>query len=242
MDLWASAAIYTGLERLPNAQNVPSPSDVASFELGSKYTNTRKSLGGVDHEKGIEWRALADLDYDLDAGLAFPKVYGGVSYGVPLPLNNSSFWVYTSGGLGWGERLHPLGAYYFGSFRNNYVDNRPEKRYREMESFPGFNIDEIPARNFAKVTGEINLPPVRFAEVGAPAFYLSYIRPAVFAGVMATEKPDGTKGRYEDIGAQLDLNFTVALRLPMVFSIGAAAGFDHGHYRKTEWLASLKIL
>ena len=44
------------------------------------------------------------------------------------------------------------------------------------------------------------------------------------------------------VGAQLDLNFTVALRLPMVFSVGAAAGWADGHYRKTEWLASLKIM
>ena len=144
--------------------------------------------------------------------------------------------------MGWGERLHPLAAYYFGAFRNNYVDDRPEKRYREMESFPGFDIDEITARKFAKVTGEINLPPLRFAEVGAPAFYLSYVRPAVFGGLMAVERPDGTSRKYQDIGAQLDLNFTVALRLPMVLSVGAAAGFDQGHYRKTEWLASLKIL
>ena len=37
-------------------------------------------------------------------------------------------------------------------------------------------------------------------------------------------------------------SFTVALRLPMVLSLGAAAGFEDGHYRKTEWLASLKIM
>jgi hypothetical protein len=88
----------------------------------------------------------------------------------------------------------------------------------------------------------VNLPPLRFAEVGTPAFYLSYVRPAVFAGAMATQSPDGHNHRYEDVGAQFDLNFTVALRLPMVFSVGAAAGFDQGHYRKTEWLASLKIM
>ena len=116
------------------------------------------------------------------------------------------------------------------------------KRYREMESFPGFDIDEIAARRFAKLTGELNLPPVRFAEVGTPAFYLSYIRPAVFAGAMATRAPDGSGHRYYDIGSHLDLNFTVALRLPMVFSVGAAAGWEDGHYRKTEWLASLKIM
>jgi hypothetical protein len=111
-----------------------------------------------------------------------------------------------------------------------------------MESFPGFGIDEIAARRFARVTGEINLPPIRFAEIGTPAFYLSYVRPAAFAGVMATSNADGSRHRYTDVGAQLDFNFTVALRLPMVFSVGAAAGFDGGDYRKTEWLASLKIM
>jgi hypothetical protein len=172
----------------------------------------------------------------------FPKVYGGIDYGVPLPMPNSSVWFYASGGVAGGKALHPLASFYFGAFRNNYVDNRPEKRYRELESFPGFEIDEIAARRFAKLTGEVNLPPVRFAEVGTPAFYLSYVRPALFAGGMAARAPDGSGHRYYDAGAQLDLNFTIALRLPMVFSVGAAGGWADGHYRKTEWLASLKIL
>ena len=59
---------------------------------------------------------------------------------------------------------------------------------------------------------------------------------------MATQAPDGSDHRYYDLGAQLDLNFTVALRLPMVFSVGAAGGWQDGHYRKTELLASLKIM
>ena len=46
-----------------------------------------------------------------------------------------------------------------------------------MESFPGFDIDEITARKFARVTGEVNLPPIRFAEVGTPAFYLELHAP-----------------------------------------------------------------
>src|SRR5258708_21729110 len=115
-------------------------------------------------------------------------------------MANSSFWLYAHGGLGWGQRLHPLAVYYFGSFRNNYVDGRREKRYREMESFPGFGIDEIAARRFARVTGEINLPPIRFAEIGTPAFYLSYVRPAAFAGVMATSNADRSHHRYTDVG------------------------------------------
>jgi hypothetical protein len=240
LDLFMTGAVFLGLERLATAQNIPSPKNYVSFLTGARYTNTRKALGGVDHEKGIAWRALGSLDFAGDN--FFPKIFGGIDYGVPLPLHNSSFWIYANAGNAWGSKLHPLASFYFGSFRNNYVDDRPEKRYRELESFPGFEIDEIAARRFGKLTGEVNLPPVRFAEVGTPLIYLSYIRPAVFAGAMATQDPEGDGHRYYDVGAQLDLNFTVALRLPMVFSVGAAAGWVDGEYRKTEWLASLKIM
>jgi hypothetical protein len=240
LDLFASAAVYAGLERLPSAQNIPSPKNIQSIEIGARYHNFRQALGGVDHEKGFAWRALADLDYAQ--GRAFPKLYGGVDYGVPLPLPNSSAWIYAHAGTAAGTRKSPLSAFYFGSFGNNYVDDRPVKRYREMESFPGFAINEIAARRFARVTGEVNLPPVRFAEIGTPAFFLSYVRPAIFAGAMATEAPDRSSHHYADAGVQLDLAFTVALRLPMVLSVGAAGGWRDGHYRKTEWLASLKIM
>ena len=240
LDFYGSAAVYLGLERLPNAQNIASPKNIVSVEGGVKYTNTRKSLGGVDHEKGIAWRASSVIDVAQNE--MFPKLQAGLDYGVPLPFPNSSAWIYAHAGAAWGPRQSPLASYYFGAFGNNYVDDRPEKRYREMESFPGFDINEISARQFAKLTGEINLPPVRFAEVGTPFFYLTHVRPAVFAGVLSTEAPDRSSHRYYNVGGQLDFNFNVAIRLPMVFSVGAAAGWADGHYRKTELLASLKIM
>lgn len=240
LDLFGSAAAYFGLERLPTAQNIPSPSQIFAFEAGVRYTNTRKSLGGVDHEKGIAWRGVSGVDFA--DGEAYPKLWGGLDYGIPLPLPNSSIWAYASAGNAWGPAQSPLGSYYFGAFRNNYIDNRPEKRYRELESFPGFDIDEITARRFAKLTGEVNLPPLRFAEAGIPSFYLSHVRPAVFAGAMATRDSLGDNHRYYNVGAQLDFNFTVALRLPMIFSVGVARGFADGATRRTEFLASLKIM
>ncbi|MEP7130200.1 MAG: hypothetical protein ABI770_03635 [Sphingomicrobium sp.] len=240
LDVFGSASAFFGLDQLPGAQNIPSPKNLQSAEVGLRYTNTTKALGGVDHEKGVAGRIA--VGSDQAEGHFYPKLYGGFDLGTALPWANSSVWLYAHAGLVGGQRFSPLAAYYFGAFRNNYVDDRPEKRYREMESFPGFEIDEIAARRFARVTGEVNLPPVRFAEVGTPAFYLSYIRPAVFAGAMAIGAPDGSGHHYYDLGAQLDLNFTVALRLPMVFSVGAAGGWADGHYRKTEVLASLKIM
>jgi hypothetical protein len=240
LDVFGSAAAYFGLNQLPGAQNIASPKNLRSAEVGLHYTNTSKALGGVDHEKGIEGRIV--VGGDQAQGDWFPRIYGAFSGGTALPWPNSSVWLYAHAGVVGGPRLSPVAAYYLGAFRNNYVDDRPEKRYRELESFPGFDIDGIAARRFGKLTGEVNLPPIRFAEVGTAAFYLSYIRPAVFAGALATEAPDLSHHNYYDLGTQLDLNFTVALRLPMVFSVGAAGGWRDGHYQKTEWLASLKIM
>ena len=241
LDLFGSAAAYFGLEQLPAAQNILSPKNIFSAEAGVKYTNTVKSLGGVDHEKGVAARLVGGAD--RAEGETFPHVYAGLDYGVPLPINNSSAWIYAHAGVVGGDRASPLGAFYFGSFRNNYVDDRTEKRYREFESFPGFEIDQIAARRFAKLTGEINLPPLRFEEVGTPAFYLSYARPALFAGGMLNRAPDGTRYRLANAGVQVDLAFTVALRLPMVFSFGIARGFgDKDIDGRTEFLASLKIM
>ena len=241
LDFFGSAAAYFGLEQLPSAQNVSSPKNIYSAEAGVKYTNTRQSLGGVDHEKGIAWRAVTGVDHA--DGDSFPRLWGGIDYGVPLPWNNSSAWVYAQAGLVGGSSESPLGALYFGSFRNNRVDNRPEKRYRELEAFPGFEIDQIAARKFGKVTGEINLPPVRFEEVGTAAFFLSYARPAVFGGAMLLTSPEDRSYRLFDVGAQVDLGFTVVMRLPMVFSVGVAHGFgDKDIDVQTEFMASLKIL
>ncbi len=240
LDVFASAAAYFGLEQLPGAQNILSPKEIRSAEVGVRYTNIEQSQGSVDREKGFAARIAAGGDEA--EGKLVPKIHGGFDLGTALPWGNSSAWLYVHAGAASGKRLSPLAAYYFGSFRNNYVDDRSVKRYRELESMPGFEIDEIAARNFVKATGEINLPPIRFAEAGVPAFFLGYIRPAGFASVMAARTPEGDKRTYQSVGGQLDLAFTVALRLPMVFSVGAAAGFEDGHYRKTEWLASLKIM
>ncbi|HEY0629634.1 MAG TPA: hypothetical protein VGD23_09925, partial [Sphingomicrobium sp.] len=241
LDVFGSVAGYFGLEQLPSAQNVQSPKNIYSAEAGVRYTNTTQSLGGVDHEKGVAWRVIGGADHA--DGDTFPHIWGGVDYGIPLPISNSSVWAYAQAGVAGGKSESPLGAYYFGSFRNNYVDNRPEKRYREMESFPGFEIDQIAARKFAKLTGEVNLPPLRFEEVGTAAFFLTHARPALFGGTMLLRSPGDRSYRLFNVGAQVDLGFTVVMRLPMVISLGVGRGFgDKDIDGRTEFMASLKIL
>ena len=141
-----------------------------------------------------------------------------------------------------GAKANPLNNYYFGAYGNNYVDDGTVRRYREYDSFPGFDIDAIGPRNFVKSTVEWNMPPVRFADVGVPSFYLGTLTSAVFGGVLEGDPGAHAASTSEDLGFQVDLNFTVVLRLPMTFSVGYAHGFSDTVKSRDEIMASLKIL
>ncbi len=90
---------------------------------------------------------------------------------------------------------------------------------------------------------EWNLPPLRFSRIGTPRFYLSYIRPALFASSLVTNVDDSAlRIDAANIGTQLDLQFTVNTRYDMTLSIGYAAGFLEGSREDDEFMVSLKIL
>ena len=242
LDLDVSAAYYTGLDTLPNNQNVPTSfSELASGRAGLTYRNTRRSLGAVDHEKGFRWDAVGYADYAQSDFV--PKVRGGFDFGFALPWKHSSVWLYSSGGISGGDRDNSLANWYFGGFGNNYVDDGDIKRYRSFYSMPGFNIDALGGQNFAKTVLEWNLPPIRFKEVGTPSFYLTWIRPALFAGGLFTDIGKSNYNEtYTNFGAQIDLHFTIVHRLPMTLSFGYAQGYSSGDKVDNEWMISLKIL
>ncbi len=242
MDLEVRTAYYTGLDTLPNNQNVPTAFEkLASARAELSYTHTRKSLGAVDHEKGFRWDLVGYADY---AGSDFvPKIRGGFDFGFALPLKHSSIWFYNSAGVADGERDNSLANWYFGGFGNNYVDDDEVKRYREFYSFPGFEIDEIDGQDFAKSVLEWNLPPITFKEVGMPSFYLTWMRTALFAGALITDIGDSREEEtYASLGIQVDLHFTIVHRLPMTLSFGFAQGYVDGNKLSDEWMISLKIL
>lgn len=241
LDIDIQAAYYTGLDTLPSAQAVQTQFDsLASFNAELSYTNTTRSLGAVDHERGWRWNLAVGADHANDE--FFPSVRGGIDVGVPLPINNSSVWLYTAAGAAGGDEQSPLSSFYMGAFGNNYVDDREVKRYREYDSLPGFEINEIDARSFARAIAEINLPPVRFEDIGVPSFFLSSVRTAAFAGFLEVEPGIGDRRSLQSVGVQADWNFTVAHRLPMVFSVGYAEGFEDGERQGNEVLVSLKIM
>jgi hypothetical protein len=89
---------------------------------------------------------------------------------------------------------------------------------------------------------EANLPPAVFESVGTPAFHLTWLRPAVFASVLWTDPGSSRSTDYRNVGAQVDLSFSVLHWYPMTLSFGYAVGYRGSRRAGDEWMVSLKVL
>jgi hypothetical protein len=230
------------LDQLPEYQNVPvDVTRLATLVGDVSYTNVQSSLGKVDDEKGQRWSVV--VREDLVHSALFTKVRGRYDVGVPLPLGHSSIWVRTAAGFSPQNRNEPFANFYFGGFGNNYVDHKDEQRYSEFQSLPGFAINEIGGRNFAKSVVEWTVPPLRFSRAGTPGFYLTWMRPSVFASALVTNLDAGVVRRtVSNAGAQLDFRLSMLSTLDLTLSVGGAVAFEDGSRPRREAMISLRIL
>ena len=242
LDLLFDAAYYDKIDTLPNAQSVATPfTRLGTADIALKYTDVRRSLGAVEDEKGVAWGVL--LHASAAQGIVSPQLRGALDVGFPLPLAHSSLWLRSAAGVAHGDRSNPVVNFYFGGFGNNYVDEGSIKRYRDYDSLPGFKIEEISARSFVRELIEWNVPPVVFESVGTPGFYLTWLRPSVFAAGLWTEPGNKSLRKdYASLGTQGDLRFTIVHRYEMTLSVGYAVGLQGGRRTGDEWMISLKII
>ena len=242
LEFRSEAAHYEHLDVLPGFQNVPATSErLTTFEAGLYYKNARRSRGAVDDEKGVNADLVSYTNFV--EGRSVPQVHGSLDLGAALPWANSSIWLRNAAGAAHGTLEDRYANFFFGGFGNNYVDaNRPEKRYREYDSFPGFGINELRGRHFVRSMVELNLPPYVFESVGTPAFHLAWLRPAAFASILRTEPVGADRGRYGNAGAQVDLHFSVLHWYEMTLSAGYAVGYRGNDRAGHEWMVSLKIM
>lgn len=244
----ANATYYGGLDRLPDFQNVATTYDrLFAIRALLSYRNERHSLGYVDEEKGHAW----ELGFagDRVSGRSYPKVWGTSDFGFALPVRHSSIWLRSA--AGWTPRVpdQPFASFYFGGFRNNWVDYRPEKQYRDLLAFPGSELDEIGGSNFARSMLEWNLPPLRFREAGSSDFYVTWMRPALFTSVLVTNLDAGTdlaggavRHVVGNLAAQLDFRMYALSKLELTLSVGQAVAFEDGMVPRYETMVSLKVL
>jgi len=236
------AEYHGDLERLPDWQNVETPFDqLTTAEVSLEYSNVRGSLGRVDDEKGWQWELVATDSWA--EGESFPALRGALDVGLALPNSHSSVWLRSAAGGASGDRDNPLAGFYFGGFGNNWVDHREAKRYRRFYSLPGFELNEIGGKSFARTMLEWNLPPLRFRSVGSAANYLTWARTSFFASALVTEPDIETRSEtFHSLGLQVDFELTILSRLNMMLSLGYAVGEREDGSSDDETMVSLKVL
>ena len=242
LDLLFDVAYYDKIDTLPNAQNIETNfTQLATAEIGLHYTNVKRSLGAVDDEKGVTWELVYYGSHV--PGETAPQFRGGLDFGFPVPLPHSSIWLRSAAGVANGDRNSVIANFYFGAFGNNYVDDGSIKRYHDYYSLPGFQINEVSALNYLREMVEWNLPPYVFEAAGTPSFYLTWLRPSLFAtGLWADPGSDRHHAEYQNAGGQVDLSFSVLHRYTMTLSAGYAVGREPSGRTENEWMVSLKIL
>jgi hypothetical protein len=241
--VWSNdAAYYDKIDTLPQAQNVASGfTRLATAQTQLKYSDVQRSLGAVDDERGVNWNTSL---YVSRADTRFAsQLRGGIDLGFALPWAHSSLWSRTAVGASSGDLDNPNANFYFGGFGNNIVDNAAVKRYRELDSMPGFEIDEIAGRRFAKQMFEWTLPPYVFESAGTPGLHVTWMRPAVFATALWADA-GGSVGRRDvaSAGGQLDFRISTLYWYEMMLSFGYARGFERSQPGRNEWMVSLKVL
>jgi hypothetical protein len=242
LDLLMDAAYFDQIETLPNAQNIGvTYSRQLDGQVALRYSDVRRSLGAVDDEKGIAAGTVLTGIHAKDANVG--QLRGNLDLGYALPLPHSSIWSRTVVGASTGDRSNPQASFYFGGFGNNWVDDGAVKRYREFYAMPGFGLNELEGRSFAKQMFEWNLPPVIFEELGQPGFHLQSVRPAVFATGLWTEAAvGGARRSWSNLGTQIDLRFSALHWYEMTLSFGVAQGWQGAQRAGREWMVSLKVL
>jgi hypothetical protein len=241
LDFKSELAYYHHLDALPAAQNVRATAErLVTAEAGLYLSDVARSRGAVDDEKGIEASVVLTGNY-ADSN-ATPQLRGTFDFGLQLPWGHSSLWLRNAGGIARGEADDPYANFFLGGFGNNYVDSRSEKRYREHYSFPGFELNEIAGLRYSRHMLEANLPPAVFGSLGTPALHLTWLRPALFASVLYTDTKGASSQRYGNVGAQVDLNFSVLHWYQMTLSFGYATGYRGSKRAGDEWMVSLKVL
>ncbi len=238
----AGLAGYTGMDRMPDYQNIATTYDQfmsGYFNLG--YGSMRGTIGGVEAEKGI--KAGLTLAGTWVRKRVVPRITGELAYGMPLPWDHSSVWLWAFGGISPRDADDPFANFYFGGFGNNWVDHASANRYRSSDSLPGLEINEVGGRNFGKAMVEWTLPPLRFRRLGFPGIYCTWARMALFSSALTTNMDDtGLKREVYNAGMQVNFQMVLFSSLESTLSVGYAQAFSDGYKPSDEFMASLKIL
>ncbi len=234
---------YGDLEVLPGFQNIETPiRNFQSFHAETGFSKLRRSLGGVDDERGYAWNLTAYSYYA--GGSLYPSLISEQSAGFLLPfMRNTCFWLRNSIGQAFGKRESSFSNFYFGGFRNNYVDWQPPAQYRKVPAFPGADIDALGGHNFIKTMGELNLRPLRLRGAGTTWIYPTYIRTSFFGThLMLDPDLEAQRRHVFNTGIQIDIEVVLFSYMKTTWSAGYARKYEESLWPQDQWMFSVRLL
>ena len=247
--LWgwgASVSHYGGMDILPLYQDVEVDEGVNSFQTASLYIGlqkTRSTTGAVEPEQGYQ---LSASGYTYFAGgKFFPSVNLKGDFGFRLPFGtHNTFWLRTAAGQSLCSPSSSFGNSYFGGFRNNWIDCGSVNRFQSVGAMPGARINQIRAHNYAKVTEEITVSPIRLNNFGALQCYPRYIQFKFFASELLADywgSMSGSRVGYLSAGTQMNIPIVLFAHMSTTLSVGYARIWGNG-LNNGELMVSLKLL
>lgn len=253
---WLATEYWSNLETLPDAQNIAASfSELLYIGANINFKSMRRTIGGVEPEKGIRLDVNGMVNRVPKGQGEFPRYWVDVDYGFLLPWDHSSIWLRGSTGKSHGDRDEPFANFFFGAFGNNWVDHQGVSRYRSYYSFPGIEINAAGGITYAKMMLEWTMPPLRFRRLGFPRFYTTWAHLKFFTTGLTTNFDDARyRTNHVNFGAQIDFKTVIFATMSSTLSFGYATAvtfnseidrmmFNEASQKQTyEFMISLKIL
>jgi hypothetical protein len=216
-----------------------STEETLSYGTSFQGINLRRSIGSVDEEKGYKWDAqLRKTHLTDDFATNTTTLFGDFNWFTPVFAPHNIFRVQTAAGQTWGNFIG-AGLFYFEGFGNQLLEEGTNRRYRQIENFPGLADNSQIADRFAKLTVENLFPSVKIGK----RFGDSYLRRAdisVFHQRLYSEFED-TDAQYYNVGFQSNWYFTNFYTINATLSLGFARAWDQAGDSYDEFFLYIKL-
>ncbi len=235
----SEVAVYSGIKAINDNLVIVKYPDFMVLQSAVNSSNTRRSIGSVNNEKGTEW-SVTGMFFGVDAGKF--EIVGGLhseaGYYTPWLVPHNILHIKLSGGYRHTKSDMAIGKFYFGGFGNRYLETEKPKQYGKVFRFSGIPIYDLPTDRFLKCLLEHNLPPYRPGKPHLGHHYLSYIDFSWYGqGLWVNAQRSDL---WYSIGTQLNLTFKHWYNLESTLSFGAARAWFGGD-KSDAWFASLKL-
>jgi hypothetical protein len=216
-----------------------SAEETISYGTRFKDKNLRKTIGSVDYETGYEWNAqLRKTHLTDDFSTSATALFGDINWLTPVLTPHNIFRVQTALGQTWGDFIGE-GRFYFEGFGKQLLEEQTNRRYRQIENFPGLADNSQIADRFAKFTVENVFPSVkigkRFGDI-----YLRRADVSVFHQQLYSEFED-TSARYYNVGFQSNWYLTNFYTIEATLSLGFAHAWEQAGDSYDEFFLYIKL-